>query len=329
MKCVLRICFSSLALLLTTTFVFADDTKKETKPGDTAKKPSEAAAKEERKPADGATKQERKPSEGAPRGERKPGEERRPQAGNGRRSEFPAEIKLTEDQEKKLADLRTEFGGKFVELSTKRDAVLTDEQKAARTEVEKKARDGSLSRQEYADAVAAALKLTAEQKTKTEAVEAEANTLRRDMETQRMAVLTDAQKAELRKLISAREVERTFQFPGDFTLTDEQKKGLKALQDEHAAELKTLTEKRDAIMTDERRVAQQAVFNDIQAGKLDREGVRSALDAALKLTDAEKTELNETQQKLGELSRKIFDAKLALLTAEQKAEFEKKFGSRR
>lgn len=334
MKCAFRLCFSALALLLTTTFVFAaDDAKKETKSGDPAKKPEAAEKKiekkEERKPSEGATKPERKPGEGTPRGERKPGEERRPQGGDGRRSEFPAEVKLTEDQEKKLAELRTEFGGKFSELSQKRDAILSDEQKTARTEVEKKLREGGVGRQEYADAMAAALKLTPEQKTKTDAVEAEASALRKEMETKRMAILTDAQKAELRKLMAAREIDRTFQMPAEFNLTDEQKKGLKALQDEHAAELKTLTEKRDAIMTDERKAAAQAVYKQGQDGKLDREAMRAALDEALKLSEAEKTELQETQHKLGELSRKVFDAKLALLTAEQKAEFEKKFGSRR
>lgn len=328
MKCAFRLCFSTLALLLSTTLVYAaDDAKKEAKPDAPAKKPSEVSAKEERKPSEGATKSERKPGEAAPRGERKPGDERRPQAGDGRRSEFPVEIKLTEEQEKKLADLRTDFGGKFSELSKKRDAILSDEQKTARTETEKKLREGGVSRQEYADAMAAALKLTSEQKTKTEAVEAEASVLRREMETQRMAVLTDAQKGEFRKLIAARELERFFQLPGDFTLTDEQKKGLKALQDEHSAELKTLTEKRDTIMTEERKTALQAVYKDA-AGK-DRQALSEAMDAALKLTDAEKTELNETQHKLGELQRSIQDKKLALLTAEQKAEFEKKFGSRR
>jgi Spy/CpxP family protein refolding chaperone len=342
MKCVFRTCLSSLVMLLTITPIFAADEKKGEAKKDAPKQveategapKKEAAPKAERKP-DG----DRKPSAETPRGERKPeaGAERKPEAGaerrpardgGGRRSEFPEEIKLTDEQLKKLEALRTDAGGKFTALSEKRDAVLTDAQKAARAEVEKKLREGGMSRQEYADAMAAALKLTDEQKPKMEAIEAEANQMRRDAETARMAVLTDDQKLTLRKLMAARELERMFMLPPDFTTTDEQKAGLKKLQDEHAAELKTLTEKRDSIMTPERRTALEAVFKDARENNKDRQALAEAMNAALNLTDAEKTELNETQQKLGELNRKINDAKLALLTPEQKAEFEKRLGSR-
>lgn len=341
MKCVFRTCLSSLVMLLTITPVFAADEKKpeakkeapkKTEAAEGARKP-EAAPKAERKPEG-----ERKPSAETPRGERKPeaGAERKPEAGTerrpardgGRRSEFPEEIKLTDEQLKKLEGLRTEAGGKFSALSEKRDAVLTEAQKAARAEVEKKLREGGMSRQEYTDAMAAALKLTDEQKPKMEAIEAEANQMRRDAETARMAVLTDEQKSTLRKLMAARELERMFMLPPDFTTTDEQKAVLKKLQDEHAAELKTLTEKRDSIMTPERRTALEAVYKDARENNKDRQALAEAMNAALNLTDAEKSELNETQQKLGELNRKINDAKLAVLTPEQKAEFEKRLGSR-
>jgi len=342
MKCSFRAALAAVAMLLSTTFVFADDAKKETKPAEGAKKPAEAAAGD-RKPTEGKTSEakpngetKRKPEAGA---ERKPaaGTERKPEAagerkpgrdGGGQRSEFPAEIKLTEEQNKKLADLRVEAGTKFSELSKQRDAILSAEQLAARKEVEQKARDGSLSRQEYADAIAAALKLTDDQKKKMEAVEVEANKMRQEIDTARMAILTDEQKSTFRKLMAAREIERMFSLPAEFTVTDEQKTGLKALEVAHAAELKSLTEKRDVIMTDERKAALAAVYKDARDNNKDRQAMSEAIDAALKLTDAEKTELNETQQKLGELNRTIHERKLALLTAEQKQEFEKKFGSR-
>lgn len=330
MKCAFRVCFSTLALLLTTTFVAADDTKKDPKPAAETKKP----AAEAKKPSATATKEDRKPAEGAPRGERKPDGanprgEGKPRDGGGRRSEFPAELKFTDEQQKKLTDLQAEFGGKFGELSKQRDAVYTEEQKTARAEVEKKLRDGGLNRQEYVDAMAAALKVTAEQKTKIDAVETEFAKARRDYEEQKMAVLTAEQKSTFSKLRLAQEIERMFQFPGDLTLNEEQKKGLKAVQDEFTAELTAAMEKQNTIMTDERRAAQQAVFKEAAESKKDRQALGEALDAALKLTDAEKAELKEAQGKLFDLRGKIQEKKLAVLTPEQKQEFEKKYGSRR
>lgn len=323
MKLTIRACFISSVLMLTTTLTFADHAEKGGKPEGTAGKPAAEAKKVERKP-----------SEETPRGERKPDGTNRqgqgqPRDGGVRRGEYPEQIKLSEEQQAKLATMRSEFSEKFGALQKKRDAILTDEQKTARTEVDKKMREGKMSRQEFTDALTAALKLTPEQKTKVEAVDAEINALGRERETQRLALLTDAQKAELRKIVAEQGIERAFQFPADVNLTDEQKKGLKALQTEYAAELTTLTEKRDAIMTDERKAAVQAVYKEAQESKKDRQALGAALDAALKLTEAEKSELSETQQKLNELQRSINEKKLALLTPEQKQEFEKKYGSRR
>ena len=116
--------------------------------------------------------QERKPADGAPRGERAPGAPRQGGAGGGR-SEFPEEIKLTDEQQAKLKEINAANGSKLEELSKKRDAILTAEQRTARSEAEKKVRGGGLGRQEAADLRASAVKLTAEQKTQVDAIEQE------------------------------------------------------------------------------------------------------------------------------------------------------------
>ena len=48
-----------------------------------------------------------------------------------------------DDQQAKLNELRTKFGAMFAELAKQRDAILTDEQKTARGEAEKKIREQS------------------------------------------------------------------------------------------------------------------------------------------------------------------------------------------
>ncbi|MCE9603644.1 MAG: hypothetical protein K8U03_01935 [Planctomycetia bacterium] len=317
MKFHLRFGLLSTALLLsamslTATSLMADEPKPAAKSRDGATKPSEAAPSGERKP-----------NAEAPRGERQTDGRR-----GGARSLFPDEVKLTAEQLTKLEELQTKINTQATELSKKRDAILTDEQRTARDGAYKKMREGNLSRQEAADLIATAVKPTAEQKTKLDAVEEEARKLRGDAETQRLALLTPEQKTTYRKVQATRDLERMFAMPGDFTLTDEQKKGLKTLQDELIGELTAATEKRDVILTDERKAAREAAYKDIRENNKDRQAAAEALDAALKLTDAEKSELSASEQKLNELRQKIQERKLALLTAEQKQEFEKKFGSR-
>ena len=55
---------------------------------------------------------------------------------------------------------------------------------------------------------------------------------------------------------------------------------------------------------------------------------RAYVASALNLTDAEKTQLQEIEQSLRDLHQQIQDRKMALLTSEQKAELQKRFGER-
>jgi hypothetical protein len=281
-------------------------------------------AAQERKPAEGAPRGER-PADGAPRGERAPGTPR--QAGpGGSRSEFPEEIKFNDEQQTRLKEIRATMDSKLVELTKKRDSILTDEQKTARSEAEQKVRGGGLSRQEAADLLSSAIKLSAEQKTQVDAVEQELQQARREADEQKLALLTEEQKVTLRKLTVAKTVERQFGLPGEIALTDEQKAGLKSLHEELGPKLAELSEKRAAIMTAERQAALEAAQKTARESNLDRQAAGDAIKAALNLSEAEKTQLAEIEQSQRDLYQQIQDRKLALLTAEQKEELQKRVG---
>lgn len=65
-----------------------------------------------------------------------------------------------------------------------------------------------------------------------------------------------------------------------------------------------------------------------ESGK-DCQATADAVDAALGLTAAEKAQLTEVEQSLRELQQQIRERMIALLTPEQKAELEKRFGDGR
>lgn len=301
----------------------------ERKPTDGAprgeRNPADSVPRGERKPDDGAPRGERSANPGAPRGERQPGAERTPGPG-GPRSEFPAELKLTDEQQAKLKEINTTFGARQAELSKKRESILTEEQRTAHAEASKKLREGNLSRQEASDLIAAAVKLTPEQKSQIEAVELEARQLNQESTAQKMAVLTDEQRGILRKQTIAASVARSFTIPGGIALSEEQKTSLLALNGELGGKLADLTEKQALILTDERRAAREAAYKEARESGKDRQATADAVEAALKMSDAEKAQLAEVEQSLRELNQQIRDRMAALLTAEQRAELEQKFG---
>jgi hypothetical protein len=110
---------------------------------------------------------------------------------------FPKTITLTEDQQKKLDELKKEFTPKFTELKTKVDPIMTaDRVKAQKEAVEKAKADGKKGK-DVADAGTAALKLTeAETKTLAETKAANAK-INAELTKKKMEILTDEQKKAL------------------------------------------------------------------------------------------------------------------------------------
>jgi hypothetical protein len=111
---------------------------------------------------------------------------------------------LTDEQKSKLAALRKEIGPKVAEATKKLDGILTEEQKKARTEAQQAARAAGKRGAEARAAVEAAVKLTDEQKTKTAEARKALAELTKGIEEKVNAILTDAQKEELKKAREAR-----------------------------------------------------------------------------------------------------------------------------
>ena len=103
--------------------------------------------------------------------------------------DLPRSITLSEEQKKKLDDLKKEHEPRLQAALKK--AQLTDEQRTAQREARQKARDDGKRGREAQEAVEAALNLTADQKEGR----AEIRKIREAVE----GLLTDDQKAQLRE----------------------------------------------------------------------------------------------------------------------------------
>jgi len=109
------------------------------------------------------------------------------------------DLNLTDEQKAKVDDLRKELGPKFAEIQKKREGVLTDENKKARDEAVKAARDAGKSPEEAYRAGRNAVKLTDEQIAKMKEIQKEAGALEKDRLEKFKAVLTPEQKEQLEK----------------------------------------------------------------------------------------------------------------------------------
>jgi hypothetical protein len=102
---------------------------------------------------------------------------------------------LPTDVRDKANKVLAEYGPKLREAQTASEAVLTAEQKAARATAQKAAKDSGKKRKEAAADVAAALKLTDEQKTKYAAAEKDLHSAQTALTTALRGVLNADQQA--------------------------------------------------------------------------------------------------------------------------------------
>ena len=122
---------------------------------------------------------------------------------------LPSTITLTDEQKTKLADVKKEFEPKLVDVHKKKAAVLTAEQKTAKAEAGKAAKAaGKTGKERHAD-IAAAVKLTDEQKKKQEEINKEAKTLTDQIKEKIGAFLTAEQKAQLKEKKKKKETATT------------------------------------------------------------------------------------------------------------------------
>jgi Spy/CpxP family protein refolding chaperone len=122
-------------------------------------------------------------------------------------------------------------------------------------------------------------------------------------------------------------IDRLERIPG-INLTDEQKTKLSELKKAYAPKAKTLADKLTAVPTDEQKKARDAAMKEARdAGKRGSE-VRDAVQAAMKLTDAQKAEMAKLRKAQGDLNKEVTDKVNKILTAEQQETLKKARESR-
>ncbi len=111
--------------------------------------------------------------------------------------ELPTTITLSAEQMTKLAEVKKEFEPKLEVLATKQRGILTAEQKKARQEASKAAKAAGKKGKEAQADIAAAMKLTDDQKKQQEEVDKEMKELNGKIRDQISSFLTAEQKANL------------------------------------------------------------------------------------------------------------------------------------
>ncbi|MEN6407301.1 MAG: Spy/CpxP family protein refolding chaperone [Thermoguttaceae bacterium] len=107
-------------------------------------------------------------------------------------------ITLTDEQKAKVDELKVEYGPKLIEARQKVSAGLTDEQKKARNEAAKAARDAGKTPQETRKDIEASLNLTDDQKAQMAEAQKEFASLRKEVQKKAMAILTPEQQEQLK-----------------------------------------------------------------------------------------------------------------------------------
>ncbi len=108
-------------------------------------------------------------------------------------------LNLTDEQKTKVDALKKEYGAKFKDAWKKAGDIVTADQKKARDEALKAAKEAGKKGPDVRKDVEAAMKLTDEQKAKMADARKEAQSLRKEVREKFMALLTDEQKEQLKK----------------------------------------------------------------------------------------------------------------------------------
>lgn len=103
----------------------------------------------------------------------------------------------------------------------------------------------------------------------------------------------------------------------DLNLTDDQKAKLTTLDKEYAPKQKELAEAGDKVLTaDQKKARREALEAARKAGKRGPE-VRDSIQAAMKLTDAQKAKLGENRKAMAALRKEVMGKVNQVLTPEQ------------
>lgn len=279
--------------------------------------------------------------------EKKGPDGKHPQRPMAQRWEMFRGLNLSDDQKAKVAELRKEYALKFKEAWGKVDAVLTEEQKNARTEAMKVAKAAGTEVREAWTKVKEAVKLTDEQKAKMAELRKEGAALRNELREKMVALLTPEQKEKLEKHREAmtdrapkagkkhrdvREHRPAGRNEGMFKgldLTDEQKTQIKELRKEYGPKLKDARPNMDSLLTEEQKQARAEAMEAAKAAGKEGRDVRKDVREAVKLTDEQKAKLAEGREAAVAARKELHEKVLAILTPEQQAQLKEKHQHRK
>lgn len=114
-------------------------------------------------------------------------------------------LELSDAQKAKVEELKKVEEPKLKEAREKASSILTDDQKKARDEAMKAARDAGKSREESREAIEKAVKLTDEQKKKQEESRKSMEELIKNVREKLMAILSPEQQETLKKRMAERQ----------------------------------------------------------------------------------------------------------------------------
>jgi hypothetical protein len=107
-------------------------------------------------------------------------------------------LDLTTEQQGKIDALKSEFKPKIGDVKRKLANILTPEQKQAKKDAQKAAKAAGKKGKQARQEIAAAVKLTDQQKTQTADANKELKSLAKDFRSKVMAVLTPEQQAKVK-----------------------------------------------------------------------------------------------------------------------------------
>jgi len=223
-------------------------------------------------------------------------------------------LNLSDEQKAKVKELWKEYQPKFKEAA---GGVLTTEQKKARDDAIKAAKDAGKKGPEVFKAVRAAVKLTDEQKAKMKEA---MKPLRKELHEKVMAILTPEQQGQLKAKMAAHKHHGhgPWGMLKGLNLSDEQKAKVKELRKEYQPRFKEAAG--SVLTTEQKKARDDAVKAAKDAGKKGRE-VFLAARSAVKLTDEQKAKMKEAITPV----RKEFREKIkAILTPEQQEQLKAK-----
>ena len=105
-------------------------------------------------------------------------------------------------------------------------------------------------------------------------------------------------------------------------LTDAQKASLTTVKKEYGPKLMAAMKKMDVKTPEQKKAAAEAAKEAKAAGKKGKE-LHQAIEAAVKLTDAQKTQLACAKKEMGTLEKDLCKKVMAVLTPEQKEQLKK------